>query len=282
MATIQVIKSNGNKEDFNSNKYIQALIRSQAKPETAEKILRLIQPQLHDNIPSSEIYQLTKQLLHDFKEIRAFHLYQLREAIANLDSIAFEKYTSQIFKSWGYKTRWNVIVAGKCIEHQVDVIIEKDNQTFLVECKHHRKYHRDSGLGKIMELYARIKDIDQLDGPINYSTEVPAEKIKFDQAWLVTNTKFSLHAIRYAKCKSIRLTGWQFGYNFSLEHLSQRSHTYPLTLFGLTTAQSAALVPFNLVTSSDLENNNISTQVYEIVSTDKINEIKDLISLLKS
>ncbi len=276
MHRLRIIKSDGNKEDFDWQKFHHSLLKSQIKPTTIDQLRQLMEPHLYNEIPTKEIYVLTKEFLHRLGEKKGFYLYQLREAIANLDSIAFEKYIAQLLTEWKYTTLWNILVGGRCIEHQVDVVAKKGGKQLMVECKHHHNYHRDSGLGKIMELYARLQDVNQLEGPITYSTEEPVERMHFDQAWLITNTKLSYHAIQYADCKNIILTGWRFGHFLSLEHLSQDVNLYPLTLIGLSTQESAELVPFNFVTTKDILEKKPSGEVYQFIPPEKFNQMKKL------
>ncbi|MDP2637018.1 MAG: hypothetical protein Q8P03_00165, partial [bacterium] len=43
------------------------------------------------------------------------------------------------------------------------------------------------------------------------------------------NTKFTSSAVRYAKCKGIRLTGWKYPKKESLENLIAAKALYPVT-----------------------------------------------------
>jgi len=277
---LKVKKSTGKPQTFSQDKYIKALIRAGADPSTAKQALKTIKPKLYDLIPTSEIYQLTKQFLQQAKQERVYLLYQLREAVAQIDSIAFEKYVAQVLRFWGYTTTWNVLVAGRCIEHQVDVVAKKDDQHLLVECKHHRRYHRDSGLGKILELSARLEDINQLNGQPTYSTEQPTIKLKFSQAWLITNTKFSRHAITYAKCRRILLTGWKYGQILTLEQMVQESRIYPLTLFGISYQESGQLAELDIITADDIINQPLPQAAYQIIPKHRWTTIYQQIKLL--
>jgi len=54
--------------------------------------------------------------------------------------------------------------------------------------------------------------------------------IKSHTLWLFTNTKFTSKAITYAKCRNIRLTGWNFPAGKSLENLILDKKIYPITV----------------------------------------------------
>ncbi len=281
MVHLKVTKSDGKKERFDWEKYHHSLKQAELNSKFIPQLTNYLKSHLYNEIPTREVYETTKKFLQQLPQKKPFYLYQLREAIATLDSIAFEKYISQLLAAHGYTTKWNVLVAGQCIEHQVDVIAEKDNHLIMVECKHHRNYHRDSGLGKVMELYARLRDVNQLRGALTYTTEEPVSRYHFDQAWLITNTKLSYHAIQYANCKRLTLTAWRFGHLLSLEHMSQNVHLYPLTILGISTQESAALVPLNIITTHDILQPNLPEETYQILGSDKINKLREEAKLLE-
>jgi hypothetical protein len=128
--------------------------------------------------------------------------YQIRETIANIDPTIFEHLVAEILKLKNYQTQWNVMVTGKCTQHQVDVIARKENKLHMVEVKHHSNPHRECGLGEVVELWGRLIDISQAQGQEGW--------VDFQTACLVTNSKFSDHAKNFAKCRGICLLGWRY------------------------------------------------------------------------
>jgi hypothetical protein len=48
-------------------------------------------------------------------------------------------FSSKIYRteSEGYQTVTNLILSGKCVSHEIDVLIKKDNELAMVECKFH-------------------------------------------------------------------------------------------------------------------------------------------------
>ena len=209
---IFVTKYDGSREAYNQKKVLGSIVRAGVKKDEVVKILGLVEAKLYDGIPTSEIYQIIAAV-HP-------HLYRLREALAKMGSIDFEKFVKKVLEKEGFSCQWNQIVAGFCIEHQLDIIAQnkqiskacfsqaqnKAHKLYFVEVKHHRNFHRDSGLGTVAELWARFEDLKT-------GFSHGRNKYNFSAAWLITNTKFSGHAKQYAKCKGLKLTGWRHTLN---------------------------------------------------------------------
>jgi len=112
----------------------------------------------------------------------------------------------------------------KSIENQIDIIAIKDSQTHLVEIKHHRNPHRMTGLGDVKQNWATLDDVQNAK-PEN----------KNFKSWIIVNTKFSMHARKYAKAKGILLYGWNYPKGKSLRELIEEKRMYPLTILKLDT-----------------------------------------------
>ena len=52
---------------------------------------------------------------------------------------------------------------------------------------------------------------------------------KFHEAWLVTNTKLTLDAIRYAVCVGMKAIGWSYPDEDNLQSLTEKFGLHPLT-----------------------------------------------------
>lgn len=53
--------------------------------------------------------------------------------------------------------------------------------------------------------------------------------MKFKKAWLVTNTKATAEAIKYAECVGIQIVSWDYPGDFSLRYLIEKSGLHPIT-----------------------------------------------------
>ena len=198
---ISVIKYDKSRQAYDQQKVLTSILRSGVKKEQALNVLGRIEASLYDNISTQKLYKKVEEEINRQKLPQHARFYRLREVLAKMDPIDFERFIKKFLEKEGYSCRWNVIVNGFCIEHQVDVIAEnKKGETFFVEVKRHRRFHRDCGLGDVAELWARLEDIQK--------------KHQFSTAWLITNTKFSQHAKKYARCKELKMTGWRY----NLEH----------------------------------------------------------------
>jgi Holliday junction resolvase len=148
----------------------------------------------------------------------------LREAITLLrPKPDFEEFISLLLKEYGYAIERNQIIAGKCVEHEIDAVARKNNETLLVEIKHHIQSHTYTGLHIFLEVQATLEDL--LEG---YRWK--KNKINFTKALVVCNTKISDHARDYAVCKGIDYIGWRFPEEKGLEQMVEEKRFYPVTL----------------------------------------------------
>ena len=207
MKKIKLTKHDGSRQLYDQKKVVNSILRAGIRKDKVTQILGVVEAKLYDAMSTAELYHLVAQEIEKAGLTKHSRFYRLREALAKMDPIDFEKFVDQILSQAGYSCQWNLIVRGFCVEHQIDVIA-RDNQgkLFFVEVKHHRHFHRDSGLGTIAELWAQLEDLRK-------GFENKRSQYDFNNAWLVTNTKFSNHAKRYARCQNLKLSGWRFNLN---------------------------------------------------------------------
>jgi hypothetical protein len=77
-------------------------------------------------------------------------------------------------------------------------------------------------------------------------------KTYYDNMWVITNTKFSMHAIKYAKGKNLILSGWAQPKENDLRELIDSKSVYPLTLLGLDEQTLAKLSNANFILINDI------------------------------
>ena len=109
---------------------------------------------------TKRIYKLAFSLLKKASNSHAAR-YNLRTAIEMLGPAGFffEKYVSRLFISDGYQTKTNIILQGKCISHEIDVLINKDNIISMVECKFHERRESNSDVKVPMYILSRFNDL---------------------------------------------------------------------------------------------------------------------------
>jgi len=112
----------------------------------------------------------------------------------------------------GFEVTSNQILKGHCGEHEVDGIARKDGVTYFVEAKHHLSYHATIGLDDTRIARAVLEDVSE-------SFQLDETHFKIDKAMIVTNTRFSEHAIKYGLCRGILQVGWNYPFNQGLENM---------------------------------------------------------------
>jgi hypothetical protein len=188
----------------------------------ADEVAEKVESSLYDGIPTSKILQMTLRLLRNYKPaIR--HLLDLRRGLSLMDSKPeFELFVQILLAHNGFEVTSNRLVTGKCVEHEVDAIARKDGLTYFVEAKHHVNYHTLTGLDESRIARAILEDVTE-------GFELGICDLKVDRAMIVTNTRYSEHAMRYGKCRNILQIGWSSPANLSLQNMIEEKNLYPLS-----------------------------------------------------
>ncbi len=211
--TIHVVKRDGRIEEFNSGKIRKTILKAGIDGRTASRIMDRLEKSIYDGITTDEILEMALDLLGREKGIEGKR-YDLKRSLYRLgpDGFEFERFVARLLEEHGFRVATNCTVEGRCVEHEIDVIAEKDGKSYLVECKFHN-IPVYTGLKEVMYTHARFLDIG-----------------KFDGVWLVTNTKFSEDAKKYADCQNIRLTGWSYPENEGIEQMLVSRNLFPVTV----------------------------------------------------
>lgn len=226
MTKIFVIDSQGKREPFSWRKVYQSALRVGAEKPLAKKIATRLSQEVYNNIPTSEIFKRVERYLYeDFP--KAGMRYSLKEAMRRLGptGFLFEKYIASILNQLGFTTQLNQYVNGACVTHEIDIISKKDNQIILNECKFHALAGGRVDLEVAMYTYARYLDI--LNG--NFLKKYFSQKMSL-RSMIITNSKFTTEAIRYAECMKIDLLGWRYPENRGLEYVIESNKFYPITI----------------------------------------------------
>lgn len=250
--TINITKGSGERVIFSKQKLHDSLIRSGAGEEIVEQVIQEVEPQLFEGIATKKIFKIAFNLLKKKDKLIAAK-YKLKEAIMELgpSGYPFEKYVSEILKYQGFKTTVGQIVQGSCVNHEIDIIAEKDEKHFMIECKYHNTRGIISNVKIPLYIQARFKDIE-----IKWKN-LPGHSEKFHQGWVVTNTRFSDDAIQYGTCVGLHLIGWDYPKKDSLKDQIDRSGLYPITcLTGLTASEKQKLLDKNIVLSIEICRNS--------------------------
>jgi len=201
-------------------------------------VIKELNPKIRQGMTTKEIYQHVFELL-DQHEAENSYNYSLKEALMRLgpSGFPFEKFIGRLFEKLGYESKVSNMISGRCLTYEIDVIISKDGKKELVECKYHNRSGTKTQSKDVLCLWAKFEDIGN-----------------YDNAWLVTNTKLSTEAIKYGKCKGIKLLAWRYPENEGLEKLIERFNLQPITALNfLSHQEQRILIENNIIAVSDLD-----------------------------
>lgn len=218
-----ITKASGEQEVFDPAKFKRSLKRAGASTKDITNLIQEIE-EVADLRTTKQIYRYALQKLKLIDRPAATR-YNLKNALAALGptGFSFEKYAAKLFEQMGFAVTLNQIMKGACIEHEIDFVAEKNNTALLVECKFHTLHALKSDLKIALYVHARLQDIEKL------WKDTPFHGQETREAWIVTNTKFSTQAIRYAECAGIKLLGWSYPAHKSLPDLINEIGLHPIT-----------------------------------------------------
>lgn len=216
-------KNNGKLVPFDEQKIYRSLERASVDSETVKKIVANVKKNLRPKITTDEIYGLVHDELQDLAPAAGAR-YRLRTALARLGPAGFnfEKYVASILTAYGYKTELPYELQGACVTHEVDVIAEKDGRRMFIEAKFRNNFNDVVNIKDTMSTWARFLDL------------VEGAKLglcpHFDEAWIVTNARFTKHSLNYGHCKNMVMIGWNHPKERSFAAMVDMSTLYPLTV----------------------------------------------------
>lgn len=271
---MQIIKADGNTEEFKSQKLVSSLKKAGAKPGEISKIVREIESSLEEGMKTQTIYQKAFQLLREGESPVAAR-YSLRRAVFGLGptGFPFEDFLGKVFEAEGYKTKRRLILKGKCATHEVDLAAYSPAHSFVAEAKFHMHPGIKSDLQVAMYSYARFLDLQSARickgdtcGVVSFS--------------VITNTKFTHAAIKYAECTGINLLSWDYPKNDSLHKKIEEHKVYPITvLTHLSAHQKQTLLQDGTILCAEITKKPHVLQKLGL-SGQKVKLILDEISLL--
>jgi hypothetical protein len=246
-----VTKSTGEKSRFSAAKLERSLQRAGANKEQIDLILNEINFKLYEGISTKQIYKLAFALLKSNSRHTAAR-YNLKQAIMELgpSGYPFEKYIAEILNAQGYKTKVGQIIQGKCVTHEIDVIAEKQDHMYMVECKYHNLRGVFCDVKVPMYIQSRFKDVE------SQLVQINSHSNKFYQGWVVTNTRFSTDALQYGTCAGLNLLSWDYPANKGLREQIDLLGLYPITcLTSLTKAEKQRLLERKIVLCKEIYHN---------------------------
>jgi len=272
-----IIKATGEREEFNPQKLRDSLEKAGVGNDEIDAIASQIEKELKDNASTKDIYHHAFELLKR-GESPATSRYSLRRAVMELGptGFPFEQFVAEIFKTKGFETTTDFIAKGECADHEIDIVAWKKDELIFVEAKFHNELGIKSDLKIVLYVKARWDDL------INQEFEEFGPKKKMTEGWLITNTKFSESAIKYARCKNMKLVGWNYPAQGNLQDLIEETRLHPITCLNSSTpSDEKLLMQYGIVLCKQaLENQDLLKQAG--LSDDKISKMMSEIKLISN
>jgi len=221
---MKIKKYSGELVDFDINRLKGSLMKSGASEETVDAVWQKMSDTLFDGISTKEIYQLAFQLLKDERNSLAAR-YSLKKALRDLGPTGylFEKWIGRLFEHIGYKTQTSLVLAGRAVNHEVDVIAQKEEEMLVIECKFRNTV--DAKVDVTNPMYFLSRFIDLKDKSFSFFDK----EMKFTEPWLVTNAYLTKDAISFGNCYNIHLLSWDYPVGNSIKSRVDSMGLYPLT-----------------------------------------------------
>lgn len=258
MSDVTVIKATGERVPFDEQKVLSSIKRAGIPDTLQPQVLAHVREKLFPDIHTSEIYRHIIEFLSQSPYPHTRSRYSLKQAIMDFGptGFPFEKFIAAILHEQGYLTETDVVMKGKCVEHEIDVLAKKDSQQIIVECKFHNRVGIRTDVKVALYVMARFQDL--MAGDLIKEKNSPLHQI-----WLVTNTKCSQSAIEYAKCMGLHIVSWGYPEDNNLQKLVEEKKLHPVTcLSGLSNYHKKLLLSNDIVLCKHLIDNH---QAFELL-----------------
>lgn len=218
---ILITKADGEQERFSPEKLEHSLALAGASSTMRAKILSRIIHELRPGMMTEEIYRHAFSLLREHETTPVAARYSIKRAVFALgpSGFPFEQFLAEVLRSQGYQVRTGVNLNGRCAPHEVDVLAEKDHRRIGIEAKFHNDPGGKTDVKDALYVHARYEDLKN----------APEKSSRVDEGWLVTNTRFTRNAIRYAQCSNLKLLGWEYPRDRGLFAMIEAGRVHPLT-----------------------------------------------------
>jgi len=276
--SVLIKKYSGEYEAFDVNKLINSLRRSRADEDIIQDIARKVQEQIEGGMTTKKIYQLAFKMLKRKSRVSASK-YKLKKALMEMGptGFPFEKLVGQLLEHEGFSTQVGVMVQGNCVQHEIDVIAQKNNKHYMIECKYHSHQGRFCDVKTPLYIHSRFLDVEK------QWQRQKSHKSKLHKGCMYTNTRFTSDAIQYSKCVELLLTSWDYPRGAGLKDRIDKSGLHPLTaLTTLTKAEKSKLLDKGIVLCKELHENPALLEQIGVNKKRHNNILKDSKELCKS
>ena len=276
--SISIRKRSGEIEAFNLDKLKNSLRRASVDEQLILKIAAEVEANLKDGMTTKQLYKMAYRMLKGTSRVQASK-YKLKKALMQLgpSGFPFERLVGQLLSHEGFQTEVGVFVQGNCVKHEVDVIAQKDQIHYMIECKYHSDEGRFCDVKVPLYIQSRFIDIR------TEWKKHPDHHSKLHQGWVYTNTRFTTDAIEYGTCVDLGLTSWDFPSGKGLRERIDRAGLHPITaLTSLTKYEKTLLLEKGIVICKELQQKPELLQQIGVKGSRLENILEDLEELCKS
>ena len=219
--SILVTKADGEQEPFDPAKLEFSLERVGASSTARARIAARVLHELKPGMTTEEIYRHAFDMLRKEESPPIAARYSIKRAIFELgpSGFPFEQFLAEVLRAHGWSARTGVALTGRCAPHEVDVLAEKKGKRIGIEAKFHNEPGGKTDIKDALYVHARYEDLKNS----------PEAGSRVDEGWLVTNTRFTRNAIRYAQCSNLTLIGWDYPRARNLLSMIEEARVHPLT-----------------------------------------------------
>ena len=272
-----IVKATGEREPFEPEKLRASLMRAKANKEVVDKIVSQVEFELRDGMSTRDIYIHAFDLLEKNYKPAALR-YSPRNAVMDMGptGFPFEQLIAAIFRAKGFETATDFIARGECVEHEIDIVAWNEGKLIMCEAKFHNEFGLKSDIKTALYVKARWEDLD------DKTFEGFGAIRKLDEGWLITNTKFSEQAIKYAKCRNMKLVGWNYPDTGNLQDLIEETGLHPITsLRSISNSEKRDLMEAGVIHLKQAHD-NLDILEQAGITKDKITQMLDEIALISN
>jgi hypothetical protein len=166
---------------------------------------------------------------------------------------------------------------GKCVSHEIDVLIKKNNELAMIECKFHSARENKSDVKVSLYVFSRFNDLKERKQIVFSKNEI------ISQCWIATNNRFSTDAITFAKCSGMNLLSWDYPKDNNLKTKNDVDYLYPITcLTTLSLAEKDKLLILDVILAKELINNSDKLEKIGLSASRINNVLKEVRELVRS
>jgi len=262
-----ITKADGEHEPFSRDKLKASLLHAGARQETIDRLLAQIEREIREGMTTEDIYQYTFDALTHLEETPVAARYSIKRAVFDLgpSGYPFEKFFAEILRAHGWRTQVELAMNGRCAPHEVDVLAEKGHVRAGIEVKFHNTPGTKTDVKDALYVRARFDDL----------MHAPHEHDRVTEGWLVTNTRFTRTAIRYARCSGLTLYGWDYPNHRGIIDMIEDASVHPITcLTTLSRSEKNQLLDRNIVLCTSIKDHPQMLSEHGI-SPSKISSIRN-------